>query len=261
MFGTFAHNFNLSTLDLSYNQLRHIDFNIFTALTQLTHLKIDGNNLTEIPYADIKTHFPKLSLISLNDNDWNCTYLSGMIKSLKQNNLIVFIYNKMRIYNEMNVDGIRCVKNNTQHIKWTVPVIHLDDDDYVELIASKSPTSYLNADLVTGNMTKIWDKISEMEASMTRIDDAIRQNKDLVAIQREALTSKRDDQEHDIILQSEVGFIKIILCFMCFVMSIFVFISVVKFVRTYATTHRCYFPSDSLRRSTATIQTTMEHVM
>lgn len=255
-FGTFAHNFNLSNLDLSYNQLRKIDFGIFTALAQLTHLKIDGNNLTEISYENIKTHFPKLSLISFNDNDWNCTYLSSMIKNLKQNNIIVFIYSKMRIYDETNVDGIKCVKNHTQHIRWDTPVESLDDENEYNSTVTKSPKqsgSFDHFELVL-NFSRLWSKIYDLDA---RIDGVVAKS----TAQRETLTWNNNGQDRDMIIQSEVSFIKIILCFMCFIMSLFVLVTIIKFVRAYTTNHRIYFPSDSLRRSTATIHTTMEHVM
>jgi len=256
-FGTFAHNFNLSHLDLSYNQLRNIDFQIFTALNHLTHLKIDGNNLTDIPYEQLKTHyFPKLSLISINDNDWNCTYLSSMIKSLKQNNIIVFIFAKMRIYDTTNVDGIRCVPNNTQHVQWNDPIEHLDDEDYAILPGKKSPKK---ADDITANLTKIWNRIMEIESAVMRIEDTAQFNKGLVAFQ-EALTSN-NNEERDMIVQSDVGFIKTILIFMCFLISIIVLVVVAKSAREYIMNHRIYFPSDNLRRSTTTIQTAMEHVM
>lgn len=259
-FGTFAHNFNLSQLDLSYNQLRKIDFQIFTALNHLTHLKIDGNNLTDIPYEQLKTHyFPKLSLISINDNDWNCTYLSSMIKSLKQNNIIVFIFAKMRVYDSNNVDGIRCVPNNTQHIEWDGPIEHLDDEEYARLPGKKSPKEPSNTSDLTGNLTRMWNRILEIESAIMRIEDRAQFNKGLVAFQ-EALTSNNND-ERDMIVQSEVGFIKTILIFMCFLISIIVLVVVAKSTREYILNRRIYFPSDNLRRSTTTIQTAMEHVM
>ncbi|KAL7035525.1 hypothetical protein ACKWTF_008425 [Chironomus riparius] len=259
-FGTFAHNFNLSQLDLSYNQLRKIDFQIFTALNHLTHLKIDGNNLTEIPYEQLKSHyFPKLSLISINDNDWNCTYLSSMIKSLKLNNIIVFIFSKMRVYDLNNVDGIRCVPNNTQHIHWDTAIEHLDDQDLAVLPGKKSPKDPSFSGDLTSNLTRIWNRILEIESAVMRIDDTLQFNKGLSAFQ-EALTSN-NNEERDILVQSEVGFIKTILIFMCFLISIIVFVVVAKSAKEYIMNHRIYFPSDNLRRSTTTIQTAMEHVM
>lgn len=269
-FGTFAHNVNLSHLDLSYNQLRHIDFNIFTALTQLTHLKIDGNNLTEIPYENIKNHFPKLSLIGIIDNEWNCTYLSSMIKHLKQINLIIFVFAKMRVYNETNVDGIRCVKNNQQpHIEWSTPIEHLDDEDETFMASNRNNRQQKMAvpeqQQQTENLLKIWNKISEIEIQIVRIDENFQQYKNSM-IQREALKASNDNDQQqsdnrDMIVQSEVSFIKVILCLMCFMMVAFMLLTVAKFVKSYMSEHRIFYPSDSFRRSTATIQTTMEHVM
>lgn len=259
-FGTFAHNTNLTQLDISYNQLTQLDFSIFTALQQITHLKIDGNNLTEIPYQNIKDYFPRLSLISFIDNDWNCTYLASMIKELRKANVIVVVFLKLRVYDEMNVDGIRCHNNKTEHVYWTKPVVHRDDNEVDNPAAtpsnSTSPMSFLRA-----NLTKIWDKISEIQVSMSRINEEqkfamshIINNQPLVA--RESI-----DDSHNLIVQSEFGFIKVILCLMFSVMMLFAVVAIIKLGKTLAAQQRFYFPSENLRRSTATIQTTMEHVM
>jgi hypothetical protein len=165
----------------------------------------------------------------------------------------------MRIYDTTNVDGIRCVPNNTQHVQWNVPIEHLDDEDYAILPGKKSPKEPSNSDDVTANLTKIWNRILEIESAVMRIEDTAQFNKGLVAFQ-EALTSNSND-ERDMIVQSEVGFIKTILIFMCFLISIIVLVVVAKSAREYIMNHRIYFPSDNLRRSTTTIQTAMEHVM
>lgn len=263
-FGTFAHNTNLTHLDISYNQLKLLDFSIFTSLTQLTHLKIDGNNLTEIPFATIKVNFPKLSLISLVDNDWNCSYLSNMIKQLRAMNVIVYVFLKLRVYDEMNVDGIRCHNNKTQHVYWKKAIVHRDDNDIAdsESVVEEEPANPTS--IFKANLTSIWDRISELQVSVSRMNEDLKDRQlsmTKMAEQQEIKAEEPINESHEIVVQSEVNSIRVILCLMFLIMMFFMLVKIVKFVKMYATQQRFYYPSDNLRRSTATIQTTMEHVM
>jgi hypothetical protein len=218
----------------------------------LTHLKIDGNNLTEIPYENLKVHFPKLLLVGITDNDWNCTYLSAMVKKLKQLNLIIFVFTNQRVFDDTNFDGIRCVKNNTKNVGWVKPVMHFDANE----ITTKNPNEIdpsSNLESVRGNLTKVWNKISEIEISVNQIESNVKQ---VEFIKSQPLIS--DDSQ---VVQSDVGFIKIILCLICTIMIGFMLISVGKFVRDQIVKQKIFYPSENFRRSTATIQTTMEHVM
>lgn len=251
-YGTFSHNLNLTQIDLSYNQLGRINFEVFPQLNLLTHLKVDGNNLTEIPYENLKVHFPKLLLIGITDNDWNCTYLSTMVKKLKSLNLIIFVFGNQRVYDDTNFDGIRCVMNNTKNFGWVNPVEHLDDND----ITTKNPNDIdknLNFEDVRGNLSKVWNKISEIEIFVNQIESNV---KEVEFIKSQPLISEGSQN-----VQSDVGIIKIILCFMCSVMVGYALISILKFARNQFVKQKFFYPSESFRRSTATIQTAMEHVM
>lgn len=252
-YGTFSHNLNLTQLDLSYNQLRHIDFGVFPSLTQLTHLKIDGNNLTEIPYESLKAHFPKLMLIGITDNDWNCTYLSSMVKKLKQLNFIVFVFANQRVYDDTNFDGIRCVKNNTKSVGWVRPIEHLSEGEITTKSSVNENDSNLNSELIQKNLTKVWSKISEIETFVSQIESNAKQ---VEYIRTQPLVSEETQ-----IVQSDVSVIKVILCLMCSIMVGFIFMTFGKFVRDQFVKQKLFYPSESFRRSTATIQTTMEHVM
>lgn len=261
-FGILAHNSNLTHLDISYNQLNTIDFSVFTSQHQLTHLKIDGNNLTEIPFDNLKVNFPKLSLISLVDNDWNCSYLSNMIKQLRAKSVIVYVFTKLRVYDEMNVDGIRCHNNKTQHVYWKSAVVHHDDSDddddddsiSVRFAEPASPVAVIKADL-----TKVWSKIAELQVSMSRISEDVKSSKSSVTNQQELRADRPVDSA--LIVQSEVSTIKVLLCLIFFIMLAFIAMTVAKFVKSYTSRQSFYYPSESFRRSTATIQTTMEHVI
>ncbi|KAG5680158.1 hypothetical protein PVAND_009683 [Polypedilum vanderplanki] len=265
-FGTFTHNANLSQLDLSYNRLGHIDFNIFTTLTQLSLLNVDGNNLTQIPYEQMRQYFPKLSLIGISDNDWNCTYLAGMIKQLKQNNVIIRVIAKTRIFNETNVDGIRCVANNRQnHVEWNDPIEHIDDNE-LQYLAANKPQNPQKVVTQAGGINEVWNKMLTLELKIMSLNENFQDFKQQMARQ-ETLRFQPEQQmqtdNRDSIVQSEVSFIKVILCVMCLIMMCFTLITIGKSVRSYMAEHRIYFPSKnvSFRRSTATIQTTMEDVM
>lgn len=259
-FGTFGNNANLTHLDLSYNQLQKIDFNIFTSLSQLSHLKIDGNNLTDILYENIKVNFPRLSLISFVDNDWNCTYLSTMIKQLRSMNVIIYVFSKFRVYDEMNVDGVRCHNNKTEHVYWTRPIVHRDDNEVdastTNTSLPPSPMSFLRM-----NLTKIWNTISEIQVSMSRISEEQKVAMSFMINKQPLVDHEPIDDSHNRIVQSEFGFIKVVLCLMLTIMMLFAVAAIIKFAKTFAAQQQFYYPSDNLRRSTATIQTTMEHVM
>lgn len=255
-FGTFAHNTNMTNLDLSYNQLRRIDFNTFTSLAQLTHLKIDGNNLTEIPYKTIKVNFPKLSLISLSDNDWSCSYLSQMIKHMRSLNLIVYVFAKFRVYDDMNVDGIRCHNNMSDHTYWSEAIVHRDDDDGddASVPSPADPQSPFNA--IKSNLTSVWRKIGELKYFLSRLKSDLDEYRQSPSTEKQAL--KGDDTSN--VVQSEVSSIKVILCLMFLIMAGFSVAAIIKYAKPF-TTKRFYYPSYDFRRSTATIatvQTTME---
>ena len=269
MYGTFGHNINLTNLDLSYNNLQHIDFNIFNALSQLTHLKIDGNNLTEIPLESLKVTFPKLLLISIGDNDWNCTYLSNMIKQLKQMNVIVYVFSKLKVFDVPNVAGIRCHNIKSDHIYWKKPVLHKDDNDIDEQLNTSAPQNeavVINDDELNNNLTKLWTAISELKKSQQDIKEKLNNVVDLTNVVPSIKQALVDDHSgsgyyNDSVIQSQFGFIKIILSLMCVVMFAYVTLTIIKFLKINASQNQFYYPSDSFRRSTATIQTTMEHVM
>lgn len=264
-YGTFGHNINLTNMDLSYNNLQHIDFNIFNAVSQLTHLKIDGNNLTEIPVESLKVTFPKLLLISIGDNDWNCTYLSNMIKQLKQMNVIVYVFSKLKVFDVPNVAGIRCHNNKSDHVYWKKPVLHKDDNDIDEKLPQKEAV-VINDDELNNNLTNLWTAISELKKSQQDIKEKLNNVVDLTNVVpsiKQALVDDRSGSGYynDSVIQSQFGFIKIILSLMCVVMFAYVTLTIIKFLKINASQNQFYYPTDSFRRSTATIQTTMEHVM
>ena len=269
-FGTFAHNKNMSQLDISYNQLKQLDFNIFTSLNQLTHLKIDGNNLTDIPYANLKGIFPKLSLVSFVDNDWNCSYLSGMIKQLHSMNVIVYVFAKFRIYDDTNVEGIRCHNNKTDHVYWKNARVHRDDNEiYDASVEREDGGSSIDSLSFTANFTKIWKKISDIQLILSKMGSDLKENQALVSkisVNQEIKAEKQIDDLASVAVQSEVSSIRVILFLILLIMLGFTIGVVIKYGKPFFTQKRFYDPSknyqaENFRRSTATIQTTMEDVL
>jgi Leucine-rich repeat (LRR) protein len=123
-YGTFSHHPKLTRLDISYNSLGQIDLNMFTSLTSLEKLFLDGNDLTEIAYDDIKHSLPKLTEISLSDNNWNCSYLTAVMKKLNSVQVEIKIDATKFVSNTTNQKGIAC--NNTKAVHWKTPVIRFD---------------------------------------------------------------------------------------------------------------------------------------
>lgn len=54
------------------NQLTSFHMNLLSSTKVLEELRLEGNNLTEIHYRVVKSFFPNLDTLSLNDNLFNC---------------------------------------------------------------------------------------------------------------------------------------------------------------------------------------------
>lgn len=108
-YGLFQHQTKLEQMDISYNQLgtfEFFDLNKFTSLKSLTTLFMEGNNITEFDYHDIKKIFPKLQTIGYSDNPWKCSYLTLMNQFIEQNE--IEIYQLVTVKTRSNVGGIAC---------------------------------------------------------------------------------------------------------------------------------------------------------
>lgn len=108
-YGLFQHQTKLEQMDISYNQLgtsEVFDLNKFTSLKSLTTLFMEGNNITEFKYDDIKKIFPKLQTIGYSDNPWKCSYLTLMNQFIEHNE--IEIYQLVTVKTRSNVGGIAC---------------------------------------------------------------------------------------------------------------------------------------------------------
>lgn len=112
----------LTTLDLSFNQLKYLDFGS-VILNDLNTLKLGGNQLIEIKWIR-QYNLPKLTYLSIMGNNFSCEYLDELMKkssnlhlttdSLKQRDGID-CKNEIR-YSERSTENIDNVVKTTD--KW-----------------------------------------------------------------------------------------------------------------------------------------------
>ena len=114
-FGLFSHQRSLQFLNISHNDLRFIDYHMFTSLSNLKSWDISGNNLTKLKeHEKLREIFPKLTLITLDENNWNCEYLSKLILNLTKQR--IKIADPLRpVKNDSSLNGIGCLTH--EHLK------------------------------------------------------------------------------------------------------------------------------------------------
>ncbi|XP_058064814.1 toll-like receptor Tollo, partial [Anopheles bellator] len=115
--GTFAQQEALEWLDLSYNNLNNLDMDILTSSTQLQTLYIDGNRLRSIQHDEMKKNFPKLVVLGITDNRWNCTYLTKLVRYCNSNS-IELAKHSGAVSNQTNVKGIYCYDDKNPIRDW-----------------------------------------------------------------------------------------------------------------------------------------------
>lgn len=81
--GTFTYQRRLSTLDLSENKLKRINFDLTMAShCNLRTLRLGRNRLRDLKGFRVAL-FPRLNLLDIQDNKFNCTYLQSFMKNMK----------------------------------------------------------------------------------------------------------------------------------------------------------------------------------
>lgn len=107
-FGLFSHQQHLRELNIAHNDLGFIDHHMFTSLEELEIWNISGNSIWKLRDHEIFYQtFPNLHSIALEDNHWDCEYLSKLrSKFAKQR---IEIMNPLQpVKNESNIKGIGC---------------------------------------------------------------------------------------------------------------------------------------------------------
>ncbi|XP_055636992.1 leucine-rich repeat-containing G-protein coupled receptor 4-like [Toxorhynchites rutilus septentrionalis] len=125
--GTFSQLSLLKRLDISYNNLNRIDVDIFTSSHLMEEIFIEGNRLKEVNYEELKSILPSLTRISIADNNWNCTFLTKMIRKLNTLSIEVGGFKSEKlIADKTNVKGIYCADDKNTVAGWNETAKHLD---------------------------------------------------------------------------------------------------------------------------------------
>lgn len=111
-FGTFSPLISLGTLNLSFNKLAKIDFRMFLpSMPSLTTLRLELNQLTELN-DHFEAIFPQLNELTIEANQFNCTYLSHFLLTLRsRSHAIVYDHSHG---DGTNIRGIRCKLDEEQ---------------------------------------------------------------------------------------------------------------------------------------------------
>ncbi|XP_035779449.1 nephrocan-like isoform X2 [Anopheles albimanus] len=124
--GMFGHQEQLEWLDLSFNNLDHVDMLMLISCAQLNTLYLDGNRLKSIDYEQLKSYFPRLRLLGITGNDWNCTYLSKFVRYCSTQSIEL---NKplstVRPHDQPSVKGIYCLDDKHTTHNWTATIQEL----------------------------------------------------------------------------------------------------------------------------------------
>lgn len=104
-FETFYHQKKLFTLDLSFNQLKKLNFTLlFRNFKNLKTLNLENDDLTEVDTVT-KLIFPNLASLAISKNHFSCDYLATFL----------FQWHNLHLMNnpsnQTNIDGVDCYHN------------------------------------------------------------------------------------------------------------------------------------------------------
>ena len=142
-YGTFSNLKSLVILDLSYNKLSDLDVNMLLVFSNLKSLYLSGNQIVTINSFDImKSVLPNLEEISIEQNNWNCLFLSQFHYFLKLKDVkIVKLENPKK--DSTNVMLIECnqeIPSSTEELKATS--LEIEDSSTTETSIQESNQSH-----------------------------------------------------------------------------------------------------------------------
>lgn len=115
-YGTFHHQKKLRLLDISLNNLKKINFNVFgPSLKNLESFYLDGNGLTEIDGL-MKFNFPNMSLLGMSKNNFGCEYLTKFVWQWSGVN-----FTKDAPSEVSHIEGIACNEIHSEHYDYKKP--------------------------------------------------------------------------------------------------------------------------------------------
>jgi hypothetical protein len=119
----------LKVLNIANNDLGFIDYHMFSTLESLTTWDISGNNLTKLKdHETFKEIFPSLTRIGLENNFWNCEYLSKLRLSLEKQGIKIDDAKNL-VKNGSSIKGIGCSTATNSRIDQL-----LTDDDSLKTL-------------------------------------------------------------------------------------------------------------------------------
>lgn len=111
-YGSFAGQRELKILDVSYNGLNDINLDILSPyLGRLERLHLDGNNLTDVGglfQVHLPSMFPVLNTLGISNNNFNCTYLTKVLRTLASYKIKLPVDPDPASQNGTHVSGIAC---------------------------------------------------------------------------------------------------------------------------------------------------------
>lgn len=109
-YGTFSYTRSLVVLDLSHNHLQQLNFDLFLpSLDRLIQLNLISNNLKELTGWE-NSIFPNLNVLGIANNQFNCSYLGKLLRSIDFTRIHLMANPTNREYSDetKNIHGIKC---------------------------------------------------------------------------------------------------------------------------------------------------------
>lgn len=194
-FGLFSQQKQLTWLDISYNDLREVNFNMLTV--SIERLFIEGNALTNIDVSDISITLPQLQVLGLSNNRFTCEKLIEIRKLLVSASVEMYVDDQLMVKFSRNINGIACVnENSTETMEFSS----------TKLLPIHTSTSSQNHFLDT-----IQQKINEIEKNIRQHNNSLAENTinskdDILSIRKELMDIRTDgdlkiiDAKTDILL-------------------------------------------------------------
>lgn len=106
--GTFSHQHKLISLDLSENNLKKFDFKLFFPIMHdLKLLWLGGNQIKEL-ISFRNAVFPRLELLDITNNAFNCTYLHQFMENIDWAKLHLHLAPKSNQHGDRSIRGVIC---------------------------------------------------------------------------------------------------------------------------------------------------------
>lgn len=117
--GTFAHPRDLIELDLSENHLTELNFDLFVpSYNNLSKILINNNKLKEMT-AWHNYIFPTLQILSVSNNDFNCSYLKEFLRQHKSQRIHLISMPTEQLHSDeiIKIHGISCFMDSSKSLK------------------------------------------------------------------------------------------------------------------------------------------------